>query len=547
MFKGRIWLVQLGFLCLGALLIYRLAEVQLFYTHSSAIAKIKEQQVGSFSANPRTSIVDRDGAALAVSIELHDLFIASTSFAENSQAKRELLFKYLNDIEKIREGAQDKLENLSTFLVAAELTPVEAQYVRSLRMTGVWADRKYKRYYPAGEAAAQLVGFVNNDNAGIEGMELLYDQQLKAPKNHRKGLKDGRGGIIRVSRENRSPANAPLELSIDMQLQYLAYQHLVEGCSSSGAKAGVIVTLDSYTGEVLAVAQYPSFNPNNRKNLDLGAVRNRAFTDVFEPGSTFKPLVLAAILEQKNYPLSYKVDTDPGYMKVGGFTIRDGKNYGELSIEEVISKSSNVGISLLSQNIDSMKLTDALYRMGIGRRTGSKFPGEREGYLPFTPLSATDKVVMSYGYGVSLTPMQLAKAYSVLANGGQDFFVSLTKQDIDEKMPVIDERITEKVMQTLQGVVGVKGTGRNARIAGYDIAGKTGTVHKNTPNGYSKDKYLALFVGMAPMRDPRFVTLVMLDEPKSNRYYGGEVAAPIFSKYMDDLLKLYGVSPDNEI
>lgn len=547
MFKGRIWLVQLGFVFFGALLIYRLAEVQLFYNHSVAIDKIKSQQLGKFSSNPRVSIVDREGSPLAVSVELYNLFIASASFSDNSQAKRDLLFKYLGDIDKLREGTQDKLDNLSTFLVAAELTPSESQYIRSLRMTGVWADRKYKRYYPGGEAVAQLVGFVNNENTGIEGLELLYDEELKAEKNQRQGLRDGRGGIIRVSQERKSSANEPLQLSIDMQLQYLAYQHLVEGCSDSGAKAGIIVTLDSHTGEVLAVAQYPSFNPNNRKNLDLAAVRNRAFTDVFEPGSTFKPLILAAILEEKNYPLSHKVNTNPGYMRVGDFTIRDSRNYGELSIEQVISKSSNVGISMLSQNIDSLKLTDALYRMGIGRRTGSGFPGEREGYLSFTPMSSNDKVVMSYGYGVSLTPMQLAKAYGILANGGEDFFVSLTKKDISEKMPVIDEKVTAKVIDTLKSVVGSKGTGRNARITGYEIAGKTGTVHKNTVNGYSKDKYLAFFVGMAPMRDPRFVTLVMLDEPKSNRYYGGEVAAPIFSEYMDDLLKLYGVSPDNEI
>lgn len=547
MYKGRIWLVQLGFICLGALLIYRLVEVQLFYSHSPAIDKIKSQQIGKFSSTPRANIVDRDGSPLAVSIEQYNLFVASASFADNTEVKRKLLLKYLTDISKIRQGVTEKLDSLDTFLLAGSLTPVEAAYVRSLRMVGIWADRNYKRYYPAGEAVAQLVGFVDNENSGIEGIELLYDKRLRSLTNNQQWLRDGRGGIIRVSKESQATANGPLELSIDVQLQYLAYQHLIQGCSDSGAKAGVIVTLDSHTGEVLAIAQYPSFNPNNRKNLDLSSVRNRALTDVFEPGSTFKPLILAAILEEKNYPLNHKVNTSPGYMRIGEFTIRDSRNHGELSIDQIITKSSNVGISLLSRNVDSMKITDTLYRMGVGRRTGSQFPGEREGYLPFTPLSSNDKVVMSYGYGVSLTPMQLAKAYGILANGGNDFFVTFAKDDISKQMPVVNEEITARVLETLKGVVTPKGTGRNAQIPGYEIAGKTGTVHKNTVNGYSKDQYLAFFVGMAPMRDPRFVTLVMLDEPESNRYYGGEVAAPIFASYMDDLLKLYGVSPDHEI
>ena len=546
MFRGRIWLVHWSFIFLGALLIYRLLEVQLFYTHSAAIDKVKSQQIDQFSDKPRISIVDRDGIPLAVSVEQHNLFISPKSFAKNSKGKRELLFKYLEDVKKIRTGYAKKVLELPTFLLAASLTPSESAYVRSLQMTGVWADKNYKRYYPAGEAVAQLVGFVDNDNNGIEGLELLYDKQLKSVGKTRKGLRDGRGGIIRVFKDSSS-TDEPLKLSVDVQLQYLAYQHLVQGCRDSGAKAGIIVTLDSYTGEVLTIAQYPSFNPNNRRNLDLSAVRNRALTDVFEPGSTFKPLVLAAILEDKNYSLSRKVNTSPGYVRVGKFTIRDGRNYGELSIDQVISKSSNVGISLLSQNVDSMKITDTLYRMGVGRRTGSQFPGEREGYLPFTPMTANAKVVMSYGYGVSLTPMQLAKAYGILANGGNDFFVTFVKNDVLEKMPVIDEKITSRVLETLRGVVTPQGTGRNAQIAGYEVAGKTGTVHKNTVNGYSQDKYLAFFVGMAPLSNPRFVTLVMLDEPKSNRYYGGEVAAPIFASYMEDLLKLYGVSPSNEI
>lgn len=551
MYKRRVFLAQWVFIVLGLLLVYRLLEIQLFYPHSDKIARIKQQQVNQGRENKeRINLVDRNGEYLAVSIEQYALYVAPVTFVHNSEQKQALLFDYLDSIGKLRNNVKQKLNDSSappSIALATRLTPIENDYIRSLRLSGVWADKQYKRYYPAGEAVAQVVGFVDNDNQGIEGVELLYDEELTTGHNTPQGIRDGKGNLIKLVSHDASVYKQPLSLSLDLQLQYLAYQHLVVGCRQSGATAGIIVTLNSQNGEVLAVAQYPSFNPNNRKNLDLNAVRNRALTDVFEPGSTFKPLILASILENKDYSLADKVDTNPGYFKLSGITVRDSRNYGELSISDVIARSSNVGISRLSQAVDSRQIIDTLYRMGIGRRTGSQFPGEREGYLPFKPLDATTKAVMSYGYGISLTPLQLAKAYGVLANGGQDFFVTFRKDERLDKRQVLDMQVANQVLETMKKVVSPAGTGRNAQVPGYTLAGKTGTVHKNNAGVYYRDKYVAFFVGILPVKNSRFVTLVMLDEPKSNSYYGGEAAAPIFSSYTKDLFALYGILPDSDI
>ena len=548
MYKGRVILVQWGFILVSVLLVYRLLEVQFFYPYKDKIAAIKEDQfTQSIYNDARVNLVDRNGEHLAVSVENFSIYASSKSFGGNSVERRDFLFDYLASIGKLREKARGKIADSQTLLLASGLTAKENDYIRSLRLKGIWSDKYFRRYYPAGEAAAQLIGFVNNENQGMEGVELLYDRELTRGYVGPHVLRDGYGRFIKIIDNEEIRQAAPLQLSIDLRLQYLAYHHLIEGCRESGAKAGIIVTLDSHTGELMAVAQYPSFNPNNRKKLDINAVRNRAFTDVFEPGSTFKPLILTSILESKKYSLTHKVNTDPGYVKLSGITIRDSRNYGELSITDVIAKSSNVGISRLSQDISSMDMVNALYRLGVGRRTGSMFPGEREGYLPLTPISEGAKAVVSYGYGISLTPIQLAKAYGILANGGEDFFVSLRKGDILARERVFDEEITSKIILTMRKVVSDQGTGRNARVPGYMLAGKTGTVHKGSDKGYYRDKYIAFFVGIMPAEDLRYVTLVMLDEPQSNRYYGGEVAAPIFASYTKELFSLFNILPDSEI
>ena len=549
LYKGRIWLAQGIFVLLGLLLTYRMLEIQFFYPYADEIEKVKQKQINIGEvAQKRVDILDRNGAQLAVSSENYDIYVSGDVFTKsNSQAKQEFLFDYLASVQKIRNDAVKLITAQKTTLIAKELTPAETDYIQSLRLSGLWADKYYTRYYPAAEVAAQLLGFVDKENRGIEGIELLYDDTLSDIHRTGSSLRDAHGNTIKIFNDDSSSNKDALYLSVDLQLQYTAYHHLVNGCRASGAKAGIAITLDALNGEVLAMAQYPSFNPNNRKGLDVNAVRNRALTDVFEPGSTFKPLVLASILENTNYNLKHKVNTSPGYVRLGGVTIRDSRNLGALEITDVIAKSSNVGMSRLSGEVTSRKLIDSLYRLGIGRRTGSGFPGEREGYLPLKPLSSSAKAILSYGYGLSVTPMQLTKAYGVLANGGEDFFVTLLKDGGLEKKPVIDKEVTTQVIQAMRKVISPNGTGRRAQISGYMLAGKTGTVHKSDERGYAKDKYIAVFVGVAPAINSRFVTLIMLDEPSSNKYYGGEAAAPIFASYMKDLFNIYAIPPDNEI
>ena len=548
-YPGRWWLIQLLFLVTMLIFLIRLAEIQFFYPYIGEIERIKHQQVNRF--NPpakRGSILDRNGEQLAVSTETYSVYVASNQFMHsNSRARRDALLGYLKEQYSMRSSILEQLEKKSVMRLASGVTPDGASYINSLKITGLWLDRYYQRYYPASQVAAQLVGYVSKDGKGLEGMELLYEQQLAGRQQDGQAVRDGQGRIIKVLSDGKREQVQDVLLSIDLQLQYLAYHHLLNGCRTTNAKAGTLLTLDVETGEVLSLVQYPSFNPNNRKQLNFNKVRNRALTDVFEPGSTIKPLILTSVLEQKGYDLTYQVDTNPGYIRLGDATIRDAKNYGKLQLIDIIAKSSNVGMTQLSRELDSRHIVDTLYRLGFGRRTGSGFPGEREGYLPLKPLHSSEKATLSYGYGLSVTPMQLAKAYTVLANGGYDFFVSLVRTEKGDRMRVLEADHSLQVIETLKKVVSPKGTGSRAMIAGYSLAGKTGTVHKSSKSGYEESKYLAVFVGMAPAHSPRYVTLIILDEPTGNRYYGGEVAAPVFAAYVRDLLHHYGIPPENEL
>ena len=548
-YVGRWWVVQSLFALLILALSFRLAQIQFFYPYAAEIEKVKQQQVNYLNPPMRKgSILDRNGEQLAVSIETYSVYVASSQFlAATSQNKQDKLIEYLKGQQGFDARALEQLKSKSIVRLAAGITPDGASYINALKIPGLWLDRHYQRYYPASEVVAQLIGYVDKDGKGIEGLELLYDQQLAGTQTIDKTVKDGKGRVIKLLADRSKEPNSDIHLSLDLQLQYLAYHHLLNGCRTTNAKAGTLLTLDIRTGEVLSLVQYPSFNPNNRKELDFNKVRNRAFTDVFEPGSTIKPLVLASVLEQKHLGLDYLIDTSPGYLRFGNKAIRDARNHGKLNLVDVIAKSSNVGMTLLSQDINSRHIVDTLYRLGFGRRTGSSFPGEREGYIPLRPLQASEKATLSYGYGLSVTPMQLAKAYAVLANGGHDFFISLEKINQAHRLRVIEDSYANQIMETLKKTVSDEGTGRHAMVAGYSLAGKTGTVHKSGKNGYEKDKYLAVFVGLAPAESPRYVTLIVLDEPIGNRYYGGEVAAPVFGAYVRDLLHHYGLPPKNDL
>ena len=556
MYPARVWLVKFVFLLCVSLLMYRMVELQLFYPYSEDIQQIKNSRLSQDGlGSNRLSIVDRNGDTLASSIENYNLYLDPNKFKKNSELTRALWLDYLKSTNKLR--ASFELESaLGTRLVATGLTGAETEYLLSFNLHGVWADRYYRRYYPGGEAIANLVGLVDAENKGIEGLEYRYDAVLHDQPPTLRGLRDGRGDLMQVHADSglaNPKSRQGLALSVDLRLQHIAYQRLLEGAKKHKADSGIILTLDSHSGEVLALAQYPSFNPNNRRKLRHDAVRNRALTDLFEPGSTMKPLILASALQTKRWTLEHEVNTRPGYIKIGDVTIRDNRNNGKLSLEDVIAKSSNVGIARFSGDIDSRVLVDSLYRLGIGRLTGSDFPGEREGHLPQPSLSKISKAVLSYGYGVSMTAMQLAKAYGIIANNGKDFYVHLLKQDDASKrrnkagqIQVLDEGVAKQVHRVLAKAASSRGTGAKSQVAGYSIAGKTGTVHKFENGDYSSNKYRAVFVGMTPATNPRYVTLVLLDEPKTNNYYGGEVAAPIFASYMKDFFRIYSIPPDDK-
>lgn len=548
-YVGRWWFIQILFAMAMLALLLRLVQVQFFYPYIDEMEKVKQRQVSYVNLPMRKgSILDRNGEQLAVSIETYSVYVASSQFlSAPSQSKRDKLVEYLKTQQHFNAKTLEQLGHKSVVRLAAGVTPEGANYISSLKIPGLWLDKHYQRYYPASEVVAQLIGYVDQDGKGIEGIELLYNERLTSAQLSDKTVRDGRGKVIKLLTNRKARRNSDIYLSLDLQLQYLAYYHLLNGCRTTNAKAGTLLTMDIETGEVLSLAQYPSFNPNNRKELDFNRVRNRAFTDVFEPGSTIKPLVLASVLEQKNFALGYRIDTSPGYLRFGDIAIRDAKNYGRLSVMDVIAKSSNVGMTLLSQDIDSRYIIDTLYRLGLGRRTGSGFPGEREGYLPLRPLRGSEKATLSYGYGLSVTPAQLAKAYAILVNGGYDFFISLEKVEQQDKLKVVESLYSAQIAEVLRKTVSSEGTGRRAMVAGYSLAGKTGTVHKNNERGYEKDKYLAVFVGVAPAESPRYVTLIILDEPTGNRYYGGEVAAPVFAAYVRDLLHHYGLPPQDEL
>ncbi len=425
--------------------------------------------------------------------------------------------------------------------------PDAARRILDLRTPGVHWTREYRRFYPAGEVAAQLVGFTNVDGKGIAGLELAYDDWLRGVAGRKQYIKDLHGEAVRdIGVIEEAQPGRPLRLSIDLRLQYLLHTELQRAMKVTGSAAGSIVTLDSRTGEVLAMVSDPAYNPNDREALTPGATRNRAMTDVFEPGSTMKPLTLVAALESGEFTTETLIDTSPGRIRVGRKVLPDPSNYGEITLSRVIEKSSQVGVTKVSLALGHEPVWQVFRRFGLGQATGTGFPGESAGQLPSRRRwSPIEQVTLAFGYGLTATPLQLARAYSVFANGGILPQVSLVQVDAGERPGdrVISPDTARQVLDVLHAVTGENGTARKARVEGYDVGGKTGTVHKVGPGGYLQDQYIALFAGIAPVDDPRFVTVVVLDRPKGDSYGGGAAAAPVFARVASGALRLLDVAP----
>jgi len=427
------------------------------------------------------------------------------------------------------------------------LSPEQAREVLALKLPGINVQREYRRYYPASEVTGHLVGFTNIDDEGQEGLELAFNHWLAGESGAKRVLKDRLGRPIENVESIRPPHHGKdLRASIDLRLQYLAYRTLKAAIKAHKARSGSIVVVDVQTGEVLAMVNQPTYNPNDRSQLSAERYRNRAITDIFEPGSSLKPLVVAAALESGQYRPSSVVDTSPGFVVIGPKRIEDTRNLGRVSLTTILARSSNVGITKLAMTLQPEQLWETMTRFGLGELTTSGFPGESAGMLThFSNWRPISQATLAYGYGVSVTPLQLAQAYAAIGDNGEMKPVSLVALDhaVDGDR-VVSEDTALAVRRMLEEVVRPGGTGTKAAIDGYRIAGKTGTAWKFASGGYSQDKYISIFAGLAPASDPRLATVVVIDEPGGEYYYGSDVAAPVFADVMSESLRLLAVPPD---
>lgn len=494
----------------------------------------------------RGQIVDRNGEPFAVSTPVNSIWLDPGEMVTVLHRVPELAKVLSMDAQALQKKIQANQTREFMYL-KRHASPELAAKVMSLNIPGLALQDEYRRYYPTGEVAAHVIGFSNIDDDGQEGIELAFNDWLKGEPGKKRVIRDRLGRVFDDIELIRSvEPGKPVVLSLDRRLQYLTYRTLKAAVIKHNAIAGSAVVLDVKSGEVLAMVNQPSFNVNDRSQLRPEATRNRSVTDVFEPGSTMKPLTMAAALDSGVWSPDTKINTAPGYMKVQGNMIRDHRNYGEIDVSGVIAKSSNVGISKIVLAIDADEQWGMYQKLGLGADTGSGFPGEATGRLSVSALhNDFERASMAFGYGVSVTPMQLARAYVALAADGVLKPVSFLHQEqAVEGERVMRVETAQAVRKMMQRVVSAEGTGRRAQVANYSVAGKTGTVHKFVSGGYAEERYLSIFAGMVPADSPELVMVVMIDEPRNGEHFGGEVAAPVFSKVMAGAMRLLDVAPD---
>lgn len=494
----------------------------------------------------RGMITDRSGEPLAISTPVESVW-ASPSDADLSADQLQRLSRLLDvSADELRRRLGGR--NREFVYLKRHLPPEQAARVVSLNLPGVFLKREFRRYYPAAEVTAHVLGFTNVDDHGQEGVELAYQDWLAGKPGSRRVIKDRLGRIIEDVESISVPQQGrELALSIDRRIQYLAFRELRDAVRAQGARAGSAVVLDTRTGEVLALANWPTYNPNNRETVTAERTRNRAVVDLFEPGSTLKPFTAAAAIEAGFTRPDTVIDVAPGRMQVGNRTIRDVHPELLLTVSEVIQKSSNVGSAKIALAMPPRNLWRVLSAVGFGTAPNSGFPGEASGRLrAYQQWRPIEHATMSYGHGISVSLLQLARAYSVFATDGR--LVPLTfvrRDDPPEATQAISKKTAVAVRQMLEAVTHPGGTAVRARLAGYRVAGKTGTSHKLVDGSYARDRYVSSFVGFAPVSDPRLVIAVVIDEPGEGRYYGGEVAAPVFRQIMAGALRALGVAPDS--
>lgn len=499
----------------------------------------------------RGLITDRNGEPLAVSTPVTTLW-ANAKEMQSAKEKWPALAAALGQDPKALTERLEAQANKEFIYLVRGLTPEQGQAVLDLKVPGVYGIEEFRRFYPAGEVTAHMVGFTDIDDHGREGVELAYDEWLAGVPGKRQVIKDRRGRLIKdVQVTKNAKAGKPLALSIDLRLQYLANRELRNAIIENGAKAGSLVIMDVKTGEILAMVNQPTYNPNNRRNLQPAMMRNRAMIDVFEPGSTMKAISMSAAIESGRWKPTDTVEVYPGTLQIGKYTIKDvSRSEGPvLDMTGILINSSNVGMSKVAFDIGGETIYRLAQKVGLGQDTGLGFPGERVGNLPnYREWRKAETATLSYGYGISVTAIQLVHAFSALANNGRLAPLTLIKTD---KPPQTTQVLPESVAKTMQGMLtqvieAPRGVFR-AQVPAYHVAGKSGTARKTSvgTKGYAENSYRSLFAGFGPMSDPRYAIVVVIDEPSKAGYFGGLVSAPVFSRVMSGTLRLMNVTPDN--
>ncbi|MBS0579904.1 MAG: penicillin-binding protein 2 [Proteobacteria bacterium] len=545
-FRWRAYLL-LSLLAACALgLVYRAVNLQLVeHGFLAKEGRARFSRVVEIAAH-RGTVTDRYGEPLAVSTPVDSIWVNPSELALATDQIPRLAAALKLDRQELMRRITSNLDREFLY-VARHRQPAEAEQIKALGIPGVYTAREYRRYYPAGEVTGHLLGFTNVDDAGQEGLELAFDHWLAGEDGAKRVIQDRYGRIVQnVESIRPTRPGRDLVLSIDLRIQYLAYRELKAAIRDERARAGSIVVIDVETGEVLAMVNQPAYNPNDRDQIQASTYRNRAATDIFEPGSSIKPFFVAAGLATGKYDNRSIIDTSPGFIKVGARVFDDEHNFGAINLATVLAKSSNVGMAHLALSLPPQEIWETLNHLGFGQVTTSGYPGESAGLLPnYSQWRPIGIATMSHGYGLSVTPLQLAHGYATVGGFGVARPVSFMRVDgVPPGERVLDERVGRMLVGMLESVVAAEGTGKLAAIPGYRVSGKTGTAFKAEAGGYSSDRYMAVFGGVAPTTAPRLAAVVVIDEPSAGKHHGGEVAAPVFSKVVGGALRLLAVAPD---
>ena len=546
--KFIVALIALGFVGLGARAAYVQVLDNAFFQRQGEVRFARTLEL---PAN-RGKILDRNGLILASSVPAASIWAIPEDVEQEDPEVRAKLRELARLMEMPLADLTAKLadEDKTFVWIKRQLDWDVGQKIAALGIKGIYQRKEYKRQYPEGEAAAHVVGFTNVEDRGQEGMELAFNDLLAGKAGSRRVIKDRLGRVVEGVGEDIPPIEGrDMQLSIDSKVQFFAYQKLRDQVAKSQAKAGSVVVLDATTGEVLALANYPSYVPDKRKNLTGEQLRNRAITDTFEPGSTMKPFTIGIALESGRVKPETPMDTSPGRLSMGGYTISDTHNYGLLTVAGVIQKSSNVGTTKLAMQMSSREMWETFSAAGFGQKPQIAFPGAVSGRLrPYKTWRPVEQATMSYGYGLSASLFQMARSYTVFAHDGSIIPATMLKSTQPAVgVPVFSQRTADQVRKMLEMAAGPGGTGQRAQTQGYSVGGKSGTARKQVGKSYAAGKYRAWFTGMAPIDKPRIIVAVMVDEPTVGGVYGGLVAAPVFSEVVQQTLRMMGVQPDIDV